>query len=124
MSTKIVYTRGIGGPVVTDDEATDEKGLLRDGFAIRVPVMLADGAPRSMAMTARHYLMDVPPSDDAMRREKLLDAYEARDRRLMDAWKDAAPAAQPARTSTGDGDRIAAYERRDARLANAWRNPV
>ena len=98
------------GVVVTEEEARDEKGLLRDGMRIRVPVTLMDGAPKL-------FFMDSAP--DAQR-DRLLSAYEKRDARLVDAWRDPAPAAKTA-DSAPPSDPIAAYERRDQRLRDAWR---
>lgn len=103
-----IYNRD--GEIVEDDD-----GIMKDGEVLRVPVTLTDGAPR--------FFMQDSAADSA-RRERLLDAYEARDARLTSAWKDAPPVVQPAKIPAQPGDRVAAYEARDARLVAAWRHPV
>ncbi|MGB5903602.1 MAG: hypothetical protein WBH00_12175 [Xanthobacteraceae bacterium] len=103
------------GDPVTDEEAHDEKGTLRDGYGYRHPIILADAAPR-------FFMKDSAP--DAQR-DRLLSAYEARDARLTSAWKDAPPpVAKTADRPAPSSDPIAAYEARDARLRAAWQHPV
>ncbi len=120
-------------------ELYDEKGrklasgtIVPDGGKVRVPAHMMDGAPDIAAITlaavadaerlqaAMHRPGSAPLTDaDRATREKALDA---RDKRLVDAWK--APATvnasqfqKPAPT-TPASDPAA---RRDARLRDAWR---
>jgi hypothetical protein len=109
--------------------------VVPDGGKIRVPHLMMDGAPPDIEAITKAALADaqkpqalrhspgqVAPLTDADRatREKALDA---RDKRLVDAWKsppavDAAQIEKPAPTTpTGS-----AADRRDARLEQAWRN--
>ncbi|MGB3041574.1 MAG: hypothetical protein WBB98_00120 [Xanthobacteraceae bacterium] len=108
------YIDGSGRLVEIDDG--DE--IMRNGEIVSTPMMLMDSLQRAiMADSAGR-------TDDAAQREKLLDAYEARDARLTSAWKDAPPVAEVADRAKPTGDRLDAYEARDARLRDAWRNPV
>lgn len=120
-------------------ELYDEKGrklasgtIVPDGGKVRVPAHMMDGAPDIAAITraavadavrpqaAMHRPGSVALTDaDRATREKVLDA---RDKRLVDAWKapaaaDASQIQKPAPT-TPASDPAA---RRDARLRDAWR---
>lgn len=107
------------------DKLEDENSVIKDGQTLRVPMFMMDSLSRVISddipSTAGHKPGSLALSDaDRASREKL---YEARDKRLTDAWK-APPSLDPAQAKVAivpaaSADRYAA---RDARLENAWRS--
>lgn len=126
------------------NSTTDDDGVVKDGQTIRVPLIMMDSADARLRAegvnqllksgtltdeqraafvrtpsTALHAPGSLAMTDgDRASREKL---YEARDRKLGDAWKTAPPLdpGQTVQTITpaASTDRYAA---RDARLQKAW----
>lgn len=111
MARKKYVVRRNGVEIEVDDDGI----MQQDGESLRVPIMLMDNMQRSIAT----HLADSTP--DAQR-DRLLSAYEARDARTANAWRDPAPVARVEDRQPPSGDSIAAYERRDQRLRDAWRH--
>jgi hypothetical protein len=103
------YHRTIDDQQVSERDAFDERGLLRDGHAMRTKLLLMDGVP-------------VMPLTDEQRRAQI-DGYKTR---VSNAWRE--PAAQ-FRDDGGDakpsGEALARmgdpYQRYDQRIQDAWR---
>jgi hypothetical protein len=111
--------------------------VVQDGQRLKVPMTMMDGAPPDIAGITRAAMVDAPQAamhrpgslvlSDADRaaRDKALDA---RDKRLVDAWKHP-PAPQAAvadatqrTTPAGDVAQVnSAWQRAQARKAQAWR---
>jgi len=102
---------------------------LKDGQAITVRMNLMDSALDAVQRAiiaaqqseTRHVPGSLPMTDaDRTSREKL---YEARDKRLTDAWK-SPPPLDPAQAKTAIVPATSAerYAARDARLENAWKS--
>lgn len=128
------------------NETTDDE-VIKDGQTVRVPLFMMDNADARLRAEGTEQLLksgtltdeqraafarmpssrvlhapgSLPMSDaDRASREKL---YEARDKRLTDAWKNP-PSLDPGQTvrtitPAASADRYAA---RDARLEQAWRS--
>jgi hypothetical protein len=101
------------GQQVSEREALDDHGCLRDGHSIRTPVMLMDGVP-----------VDHAPLRTGT---AVTDTYNAR---IGDEWKNIPPTASDAvvrdaklagKLAGIKDPREAAYARRDAELQDAWR---
>jgi hypothetical protein len=92
------------GAEVDQRSAFDERGILRDGFAMRTPVFLRDGASAPLVLTD----------------EQKEAARETRKAMLSDAWRNPSDQfAPPAAPEAAKGDY---YEQRDRRLENAWKS--
>jgi len=103
------YHRTKDGAQVTEQEALDERGILRDGHRMLTKFMLRDGQS----------VFDAKADEIKCRQ---IDAYN---RNIGDRWRDPPPLIE-----TKDVDVRAAtlsamktpYERYDARIADAWRS--
>ncbi|MBB4366999.1 hypothetical protein GGD65_008073 [Bradyrhizobium sp. CIR18] len=115
------YLRVSDGTLAESGEALDERGVLRDGFAIRRAVSMMD-AQRTAVLS------------DEQRARRIAD-IETRKERLSNAWRTPAPqppqqpslaaelAALERRPATSPArDAEAARVERDRRLADAWRH--
>jgi len=108
-------------------------GTIPDGGKVRVPILLADAASPGLAVITRAVVNDSQLPQAAMHRPgsvALTDAdraardraLDARDKRLVDAWKNPpalqAPVADATQRTTPAGD---PWERRNARQRDAWK---
>jgi hypothetical protein len=107
------------------NELEDEDRVLKDGQTLRTPMFMMDSLQRLVSgdtpSTAGYRPGSLAMTDaDRNSREKL---YEARDKRLIDAWKNAPPL-DPAQAKTAIVPATSAerYAARDTRLENAWRS--
>jgi hypothetical protein len=129
---------------VDEDEAL-ENGILKDGYAVSVPLMMRDGLTPLQRSVAEHSLamrlhdghggaVGHKPgfvySTDASLNDAREAAYRAYDAEQRDAykhlqgWRADIDASDEARDATTVMDeREAAYRARDEADANAWRGP-
>ena len=118
-----------------DDDDVDERGVVRDGGRVHVPLMLTDAMQRDLAVRNRapllHQLGSVRLSDEDIEvKQRARDEWSARKR---DAWRhQGAPSSAvrdgPTAVASRDGvdrrdPREIAYDERSARNRDAWRNP-
>ncbi len=143
-----IYHRN--GRVITEDEAIDEFGCVRDGVSVSTPLMLRDGITRDddIAALARagvrfhdgqgnpagHRPGYVVPTDLALirARQRVMDAYREAEAADANAWRNPQPwaAALPANVPghlTADALALldvkeAAYREAAWADENAWRN--
>jgi hypothetical protein len=94
------YHRTKDDQQVSESDALDERGQLRDGFTMRTKLTLMDGVP-------------VAGLADEQRRAHVAK-YKAR---VRDAWRNLSPVAL---TDEQRREQIAKY---NARVGDAWRNP-
>ncbi|MGE0750814.1 MAG: hypothetical protein AB7K64_09530 [Variibacter sp.] len=118
-----------------DPEDLDERGVLRDGARVTVPMHLMDGMQRSPSRTAR--MTDAFGAAAGHRpgyvfadgaRTASEDARAGRDQKLQDAWRGPRPLrlspTTPVRVTPAAPRAMTvdeAREERDRRLSNAWR---
>lgn len=93
------------GAQVDKSIATDERGVVKQGFTIRTNMLMMDSAERNTF---------VPLTD-----EQKSDAIAARNAALSNAWRNPAPLADTQTITVGDTGDV--YERYDRRLSDAWR---
>jgi hypothetical protein len=111
--TPTTYHRVRDGQQVSEHDAFDERGMLKDGYSMRTKHNLIDGVPVA-ALTDEQ-------------RCNSIDRYNAR---IGDEWRNIPPTvtdavvrdAKLAGTLAGIKDpRERAYEKYDAEIQNAWR---
>jgi hypothetical protein len=117
----------------------DDRGPLKDGETLRIPLMLMDagwGHDPIIERDARDAAGDDNDDGGEVSRRKADDAYGARNAWLRDAWRQQPPApakkpdaAQPPNPpAAGDAaaqraSADAAWERKEEWLRNAWKAP-
>jgi hypothetical protein len=95
------------GVLVDKSIATDERGVVRQGFTIRTNMLMMDSMQRDTF---------VPLTD-----QQKSDAIEARNIALSNAWRNPTPLANnQASTHVEPRDTGDVYGRYDRRLADAW----
>jgi hypothetical protein len=131
-------------PVRVSPDADDE--IVHDGESVRVPVLLMDDVQRAVATKGlrlhdgagnpagqqRGYVF----GGNAEQRQRAADAYDERTRRLQNAWRSPAaaaerneaqleawrrPGARPGLRQDGAMDRATAHAAYVQRIQNAWR---
>jgi hypothetical protein len=127
-----------------DDDGFDiinGKKVARDGTILRVDPFMMDGMSddlqRAIAAAAQQrrnekfsaqvkgYQMSDNANHDADLKARV-DRYEARDKRLSDAWKKPPPVVMPQQQDNKPLSTLTSDERqaaKDKRLENAWRRP-
>ena len=106
------YLRTIDDQQVSECEALDSRGVLRDGYRMRTKLMLRDGVPSTV------------DTADVLRKRDQIDKYNAM---IGDAWRnppqlaDVLLAKDDAKTVAPHAAKGNAYERYEARLQDAWR---
>ena len=96
-----IFIKTATGTQVSDTEALDERGHLRDGITMRTSHMMMDGNTLQPPQTKNY------------------DHVEEYRRRISDAWR--TPDAPFAPTKAPVADTQTAYQRYDHQIANAWR---
>lgn len=119
--------------VEDDEDAFDERGILRDGKTFRLPMRMADSLQRQVRDFAAQQLRDARPPlhragfvyRDAAARQIVQDAYRDYDLRQGEAYKTpsvkAAPDATDSRRAAAEDRTHDCYSEYDARVASAWR---
>ena len=113
-----------------DDDDVDERGVVRDGGRVHVPLMLTDAVPRDQAPVLHR------PGSVALSDAQIQDRECSREEwspRKRDAWRHQGAPSSPVRdgptaVASRDGvdrrdPREIAYDERSARNRDAWRNP-
>jgi hypothetical protein len=96
------YHRTKDGSSVSEQEAIDARGCIKDGFTMRTKLTLMDGVP----------LTD----------EQKFAALEARRGRISDAWRNPNAQFADARPAPAPAAGASVYDRRDQKLQNAWKH--
>jgi hypothetical protein len=114
------YHRTADGQQVSEGEAFDERGQLRDGFTMRTKLTLIDGVP-------------VVAPAAGLTDEQRYDLVDQYNERISNAWRNPPPVVDiVAGTRMQDGALTAVaavaaatadpYEKYDARIQDAWRS--
>ena len=137
MSRTRYYNSGVE---IDAEDAIDERGVVRDGVTMHVPLTMMDAMRRQVGERAAPYWEDAEADEDderALAREIRADAYAQRAFDDENAWRNPPPrawagaAAEPADVAdalTEDAlsmmdEKERAYAEYDQWQENAWRNP-
>lgn len=99
------------GAEVDEHTALDARGCIRDGFTMRIKLMLMDGVP-------------VATDHVPLTNKEKLDQIDRRNAELSNAWRNPPPTPAMTAVRADDEDTGDVYERRDRRLRDAWKHPA